>query len=121
MISPYSKRIYELMMKELNIMGPYHIDRICKNSGINSFDITEKELPYLGKRLSGIILEYRGKERAEKFVQQYNQLWVATSPAVTFTVVNPHDVQLPVGLKVKWQQYTGWTDWVVEPFHYTEC
>lgn len=54
-------------------------------------------------------------------VTQYNQLWQVTSPAVTFTVLNPHDIQLPVDLKVRWSKYPGWTHWIVEPWHWTEC
>jgi len=54
-------------------------------------------------------------------VTQYNQLWEITDPAVTFTVLNPHDIQLPLDLKVRWTKYPGWADWIVEPWHWTEC
>jgi hypothetical protein len=54
-------------------------------------------------------------------VTQYDQLWQITNPAVTFTVLNPHDIELPLDLKVRWTKYPGWTAWVCEPFHYTEC
>lgn len=52
--------------------------------------------------------------------------WVATG--VEFDVYNPHDIELPIGLKVRWSHYPGWTecgtcetDWIVEPWHWTEC
>jgi hypothetical protein len=52
-------------------------------------------------------------------VEKHSHAWTATG--VEFTVYNPHDVDLPVGLKVRWGKYPGWTGWIVEPWHFTEC
>jgi len=45
-----------------------------------------------------------------------------------FTVYNPHDVAWPIGFKMRWTKYPGWTDcgtceteWICEPWHFTEC
>jgi len=40
---------------------------------------------------------------------------------IFFEVLNPHDVALDLNLKVRWTHYPGWTDWIVEPWHYTIC
>lgn len=59
-------------------------------------------------------------------VELYGYDWVATG--LEYDVYNPHDVELPVDLKVRWTRYPGWsnmgtceTNWVVEPWHFTEC
>jgi len=71
---------------------------------------------YLGKVITSAITA-----GSTGTVRMYNQAWSVTSPAVDFTVYNPHDVDLPVDLKVRWGRYPGWTGWVVEPWHFTEC
>jgi len=75
MMSLHSKRIYALMMREINIMGPYNIDKVCGRAGINPYLITEKDLPYLTNALSEIIMAHKGKERAKKFVQEMEKLY----------------------------------------------
>lgn len=52
-------------------------------------------------------------------VEQHAQGWVATG--ITFTAYNPHDVDLPSALKVRWTTYPMWDGWIVEPWHFTEC
>jgi hypothetical protein len=59
-------------------------------------------------------------------VVQHECGWTATTNE--FNVYNPHDVDLPVDLKVRWGKYPGWvscgacvTDLIVEPWHWTEC
>lgn len=52
-------------------------------------------------------------------VEQHSQGWSGTG--VYFTVYNPHDVDLPSALKVRWTQYPEWDGWIVEPWHFTEC
>ena len=45
-----------------------------------------------------------------------------------FDVYNPHDVAWPVDFKVMWFKVPGWencgdceTDWLISPWHFTEC
>lgn len=52
--------------------------------------------------------------------------WVASG--VTFDVYNPHGLDFPVDFKMRWTKYPGWTgcgtcatDWICEPWHFTEC
>jgi len=59
-------------------------------------------------------------------VEQTNCSWVKNGNQ--FTVFNPHDIELPVDLHVRWGKIDGWkdcgdpaTDWICEPWHYTEC
>jgi len=68
MISPYSKTFYSLMLKEMHVMGPYHLEKICKKENINPFDIKEENLPYVVKSISNILLAFKGKQRAEEFL-----------------------------------------------------
>jgi hypothetical protein len=68
---------------------------------------------YIGMTTEAIASETTGE------VEQHDQLWEPTG--VTFEVLNPHEVELPQDLKVRWTRYPGWDDWVVEPFDYTEC
>ena len=69
---------------------------------------------YIGK-VTGYIISAGGTGT----VEQHKQTWEGTG--ITFAVLNPHDVDLQVGLKVRWTHYPGWTDWIVEPWHFTEC
>ncbi len=75
MMSPYSKKIYGMMMREISIMGPYQISRVCERAGINQFLVAEKDLPYLGRELSRIVVAYRGPEHAKKFANEFNLLY----------------------------------------------
>ena len=76
---------------------------------------------YIGKvKTAAIAAESSGT------VVQHNYDW--TSAGTDFTVYNPHDIELPVGWKVRWSKYPGWTscgtpatDWIVEPWQFTEC
>jgi hypothetical protein len=59
-------------------------------------------------------------------VEQTDCSWVGTG--TTYTVYNPHDIELPIDLHVRWGKIDGWTgcgdpatDWIVEPWHWTEC
>ena len=71
---------------------------------------------YIGKVSDGAIASDSTGE-----VTQYTQLWQITNPAVTFTVLNPHDFDIPDGWEVRWTKYPGWTDWVVEPWKFGPC
>jgi len=75
---------------------------------------------YIGKTTETITSETCGE------VEQHSCDWTATG--TTFNVYNPHDVDLPEDLKVRWTRYPLWvtcgtctTDWIVEPWHFTEC
>ena len=70
---------------------------------------------YIGKvsEVGGIVAGGTGT------VEQHSQTWAATG--TFFEVLNPHDVALDLNLKVRWTHYPGWTDWIVEPWHYTIC
>jgi tetratricopeptide (TPR) repeat protein len=74
-MSPYSKKIYGMMMREIGIMGPYQISRICDRVGINQFLVTEKDLPYLAKELSRVVHAYRGAEHVKSFAVEFSKLY----------------------------------------------
>lgn len=61
---------------------------------------------------------------------RHNVCWSATTES--YEVLNPHDVEIPSGWKVRWTKYPGWhysstetgydaDKWIVEPWQYTEC
>lgn len=50
---------------------------------------------------------------------QYNEYW--QSIGTEFNVYNPHEVNLPSGLRVRWSKYNGWSRYLVEPWEWTEC
>ena len=75
MISKYSKNVFSFMLKELNIMGPYHIDRVCQNAGIDPYKIEEWDLPFIVKSLSNVILAYKGKAKAREFVDEMENMY----------------------------------------------
>lgn len=68
---------------------------------------------YIGKTSEIIASESTGT------VVRHDETWQASTD--TFTVLNPHDIDLPADLKVRWTKYPGWSNWVVEPWHWTEC
>jgi len=74
MMSPYSKKIYAIMMRELNIMGPYQIDRVCKRVGMDPYKVRERDLPYLTKELTNVVLGHGGRERAKKVSLEFRAL-----------------------------------------------
>jgi hypothetical protein len=52
--------------------------------------------------------------------EMYTSGWTASG--TYFTVANPHDIELPEGLKIRWTNaYYGWAAWVAEPWQWTEC
>ena len=97
-------------------MGMYVVASLGDNRYLCDFSGASSSVFKIGKVVTSAIASL-----ATGTVRQYDQAWVVTSPAVDFTVINPHDIELPVGLKVRWSRYPGWTDWVVEPWHWTEC
>lgn len=76
---------------------------------------------YIGKvKTAAIAAESSGT------VEQCEYDWTGTG--TDFTVYNPHGIELPLNWHVRWTKYPGWTacgdpatDWIVEPWHYTEC
>lgn len=103
-----------LCIEQLNLDGARYF--VVVESGASIF--------YVGKvKTSAIESESCGT--AEQYIYDSGS-WVASG--VTFDVYNPHDIELPVDLKVRWGHYPGWTecgtcetDWIVEPWHWTEC
>jgi hypothetical protein len=76
---------------------------------------------YVGKVITAAI-----DAESSGTVEQTDCAWEGTG--ATFTAYNPHDIELPVDLHVRWTKYPGWsacgdpaTDWIVEPWHWTEC
>lgn len=70
---------------------------------------------YVGKVSGSTIAQDGGTGTVER----HDHMWVASGQ--TFEVTNPHDISLPVDLKVRWTKYPGWDGWIVEPWHWTEC
>jgi len=93
----------------LVILGGIDTERgiVCVN------DASAGSMWWIGKTTEVIAVETTGD------VEQHDQLWSATGNH--FTVLNPHEVALPSGLRVRWTYYPGWTDLVAEPFDFTEC
>jgi hypothetical protein len=99
--------------KGLMMLGGYDADRSIAFANFYTNATGGGEM-YLGK-VSGSAIASGASGQAE----QYGELWVAMS--VFVTVLNPHDVELPSGLRIRWGTYPGWTSLVAEPFDYTEC
>ena len=71
---------------------------------------------YLGKTTEDIAAGGNGT------AELYSSGWSASG--TTFSVHNPHDIELPSGLKIRWASqnvYYGWAAYVAEPWQWTEC
>ena len=70
---------------------------------------------------TGSVLQYCESWSYDEETEELVFAWVASDPPQTFTVLNPHDIELPGDLKVRWTKYPCWTNWIVEPWQWTEC
>jgi hypothetical protein len=50
---------------------------------------------------------------------QCNEYWQSLNRE--FSVYNPHDINMPSGLKVRWSKYRGCSQYIVEPWEYGDC
>jgi hypothetical protein len=51
--------------------------------------------------------------------RQSNEYWQETN--IDVEVYNPHNITLPSGLKVRWANYNNCSQYLVEPWEWTEC
>ena len=90
-----------------------YVNWILLDSGEEAADPTYW---YLGKTTQAIASLGNGT------AELYTSGWTASG--TTFTVHNPHDIELPSGLKIRWASqnvYYGWSTYVAEPWQWTEC
>ena len=67
----------------------------------------------------GVVITSAIAATASGTVEETNCSWVVNG--TTYTVYNPHDIELPVGWHVRWTKYPTCDDWIVEPWQFTEC
>lgn len=87
------------------------------------------QVMYIGKA-SGAISAATSTGCGSGTAIRHTKCWSATTES--FTVLNPHDVEIPDTWKVRWTKYPGWNyvasdpsysenEWIVEPWQFTEC
>lgn len=116
---------------ETHETGVYHFHGEEGHAGIAGWDEGNNWLILGMERAEqqwyvGIVIDSAIAAGTTGRVEQTDHTWAGLG--VEFNAYNPHDVELPVDLHVRWTRYPGWTemgdpatDWVVEPWHWTEC
>ena len=59
--------------------------------------------------------------RAYGYARRYSQDWVVSPNTDLDRIFNPHQIELPTGLRVKYHRYKNWTGFIAEPYQFVEC
>jgi hypothetical protein len=74
MTTELSRKLYNIMAREMGSMGKFIIEKQCKNIGLESDAITKEDLMRLSKALGNVMVHFGGREKAEKLISEIKKL-----------------------------------------------
>ena len=69
-----SRKIEEIMTRELGQLGKFIIKKQCKDLGIDPENIKEENLPQLAKVLGKVMVTFGGEEKGRKIEMEIRKL-----------------------------------------------
>ena len=69
-----SRKLHNIMAREMGSMGKFIIDKQCKNIGLKSDTITKEDLIKLSKALGNVMVHFGGRDKAEKLIAEIKKL-----------------------------------------------
>ncbi|MCK4266774.1 MAG: hypothetical protein KAX31_05790 [Thermoplasmata archaeon] len=74
MSAEISRKIQNIMAREMGQLGKFIVNKQCKNLGINPDDINEADLERLSKAFGQVMLTFGGKDKATKIKSEIRKL-----------------------------------------------
>lgn len=69
-----SRKIHNIMAREMGSMGKFIITKQCKNIGVDSDEIKREDLEKLSEALKDVMLHFGGRDKALKLASEIRKL-----------------------------------------------
>ena len=74
MTSEISRKVYEIMAREMGHLGKFIVEKQCNDLGIDPDNIQEKDLPQVSNALKNVMTSFAGEEKAKKIAMEIKRL-----------------------------------------------
>ena len=74
MTGEISRKIYEIMAREMGHLGKFIVEKQCKDLNIDPDNIEEKDLPRVSEALKAVMSSFAGEEKAKKIAMEIKRL-----------------------------------------------
>jgi len=74
MATELSRKVHNLMAREMGSMGKFIIGKQCRDLGLNPDDISKGNLEKLSKAIGKVMVSFGGKEKALKIADEIRKL-----------------------------------------------
>ena len=74
MSAEISRKIQNIMAREMGQLGKFIVNKQCKNLGINPDDINEVDLERLSKAFGQVMLTFGGQDKATKIKSEIRKV-----------------------------------------------
>ena len=74
MTSEISRKIYEIMAREMGHLGKFIVEKQCKDLGIDPENIEEKDIPPVANAIKKVMVSFAGDEKAKKISAEIRRL-----------------------------------------------
>ena len=74
MTTEISRKIYEIMAREMGHLGKFIVEKQCKDLGIDPDNIQESDLPRVSNALRDVMNSFAGEEKAKKISMEIKRL-----------------------------------------------
>jgi hypothetical protein len=74
MASELSKKVEEIMTRELGQLGKFVIKKQCKDLGVDPENIQPEDLPRIAKAMGKVMITFGGPEKAKSIEMEIRKL-----------------------------------------------
>lgn len=74
MATELSRKVYNIMAREMGHLGKFIVNKQCKDLGINPEELGIEDLFELSKALGKVMVTFAGEEKAKKIEQEVRKL-----------------------------------------------
>ena len=74
MTTEISRKIYEIMAREMGHLGKFIVEKQCKDLGIDPDSIEEEDVPAVANAIKNVMVSFAGDEKAKKIWLEIKKL-----------------------------------------------
>jgi hypothetical protein len=74
MTSELSRKLQNVMAREMGQLGKFIVQKQCKDLGIDSEEVAPEHLPKLAKALSNVMVTFGGEAKAQNIEREIRKL-----------------------------------------------
>ena len=74
MTTEISRKIYEIMAREMGHLGKFIVEKQCRDLGIDPDNIEEKDVPAVADAVKNVMVSFAGDEKAKKIWTEIKRL-----------------------------------------------